>query len=293
MAAKSQNNYKKNNKVKPSEQIDKTKINTGDVNEKQPSNNVSVAELNALKAKQSNLNQQTSQNSNQKTKEDVSNYKNTNPEIINNDHVHEQKKPEEKPHFEEHIPTSTDYKKLYEEQKLVLEKTQAQYANINEELDKTRRALENERTQLIFKLEEKSRVAQVKIDERVLELEIAKKHEVEKLRTTIAEETILAFLEPILLFESTVLNSPSDNPVIRAYLQGYNMIINMFKEQLDHLGVEQINVNVGDIFNENYMSAFYVEENPNFTTNQVIRIVSKGFVLKKKIIKYASVVVAK
>lgn len=293
MSMKSHNNYKKQNKNKSHEQIDKTKIDDVSGNNKQPTSDLPKSE-HSQKFEHLNVDQQTVPNASQTDKDDQSQVKNKNPNIANENFSDVQKTMKEVQNPDIHDQTSNiDYKKLYDEQKIVFDKMRIQYANLTDELNKTRHTLESERKQLIFKLEEKSKVAQTKIDEKISKLEAEKKQEVEKLKSTIAEETILAFLEPILLFESTVLNSPSNNPMISAYLQGYNMIINMFKEQLDHLGVEQINVKVGETFNENYMSAFDVEANPGFATNKVIRIVSKGFVLKKKIIKYASVIVAK
>lgn len=188
-----------------------------------------------------------------------------------------------------------DYKNSLEQTQYELEKLKVLYSNSQLECNKLKLLLDNERKQLITKLEEKSKIAQTQVEEKLAHLESSKKEEIIKMKENISTDIVIAFIDPILLFESSIQNSPKDNPAINAYLQGYTMIVNMFKEKLDSLGVEQIDVRVGDAFNEKFMYAFDVEEDPEFEPNKVIRVVGKGFVLgeNKKIIKYVSVVVSK
>lgn len=196
-------------------------------------------------------------------------------------------------HQDNKKPGSTDYNKIIEQSQFELEKLKVLYSNSQLECNKLKMILDNERQQLITKLEEKSKAAQLQVEQKLSHLELTKQEEIQKMKENISSDIIIAFIDPILLFESSIQNSPKDNPAVSAYLQGYSMIINMFKDKLDSLGVQQIDVRVGDVFNEKFMAAFDVEEAPGIEPNKVIRVVGKGFVLNKKIIKYVSVVVSK
>ncbi|MGL4948027.1 MAG: nucleotide exchange factor GrpE [Mycoplasma sp.] len=175
-----------------------------------------------------------------------------------------------------------------------MEKLNVKYSNLFDENLKLKKVLDEERNQLKQKLEQKAIQAQEIVDAKLLKIESDKSEDIKKAKNSFAEDLINEFLDPILLFESTITNgSNNPNPAVVSYLQGYIMIINMFNEKLDSLGVTQINVNVGDEFNENFMTAFDVEENPAFKPNKVVKVVKKGFVYNEKIIKYVSVVVSK
>lgn len=72
------------------------------------------------------------------------------------------------------------------------------------------------------------------------------------------------------------------------------MLLNQFEEKLNDLGVDEINVNVGDPFNELYMEAFDVVENSDYPPNTVVKVVKKGFVVNEtKVLKHTLVVVSK
>lgn len=186
-----------------------------------------------------------------------------------------------------------DYKQLYEEQiqayLALLKKTQ----NAEEELTKFKATQAQERQQLIQKLEEKSKQAQTLVQEKTEQLEKNMQSDVLKLQHKFATDLLLGLLDPILLLESSVLTGPKDNPAICAYLQGYKMIVNMFQERLNDLGVTALDVKVGDAFDANLMTAFDVVQDAKTPPNKVLKIVSKGFCYNKKIIKYTSVVVSK
>lgn len=180
-------------------------------------------------------------------------------------------------------------KKLMEENNQLKEKNQ----NLIIENKKLFDTIEEERKQLIAKLQEKASSANLQVQEKLDRLEQEKKNEIKKIKESVYIDVISNFLDPILLFESTVEQAPTDNQIVYSYVQGYKMIISMFKDKLNNLGIEQIDVNVGDEFNESFMEAFDVEENNSFPPNKVVRIVSKGFAYMNKVIKFTSVVVSK
>ncbi len=154
------------------------------------------------------------------------------------------------------------------------------------------KALEDERQQMINKLQIKSKEAQKLVDDKLDELEKKKQDELAQLKSKVNEEVICQFLDPILLLDQTI-ESSANNSAIYNYLQGFKMIVNMFKDKLSMLGTEEIVVNVGDTFNENWMAAFDAIHDPKYPPNIVLKVVSKGYALKGKVIKYTSVVVSK
>ncbi len=164
--------------------------------------------------------------------------------------------------------------------------------NLQEENNKLKSGMEANQQQLINKLKEKQSEAKEQLEARLEQLEKDKANEIQERRDSIYVDVVLQFLQPFLLFEKTVA-APIENEVVRNYVQGYNMVCNMFKDTFNNLGIEQIVVNVGDEFNHNFMEAFDTESNPNFKPNQVTKVVDKGFVYKGKVIKYTTVVVNK
>ena len=145
---------------------------------------------------------------------------------------------------------------------------------------------------MINKLQIKSKEAQKLVDDKLDELEKKKQDELAQLKSKVNEEVICQFLDPILLLDQTI-ESSANNSAIYNYLQGFKMIVNMFKDKLSMLGTEEIVVNVGDTFNENWMAAFDAIHDPKYPPNIVLKVVSKGYALKGKVIKYTSVVVSK
>ena len=163
---------------------------------------------------------------------------------------------------------------------------------LNEKNEKLRITLETERQQLIGKLEEKTALAKQQLEEKIIKIEQEKPEELLNIKDSVYMDVVSNFLEPFLLFEKTV-TTPVQNEIVRSYVEGYHMVVSMFKEALNNLNIQQILVNVGDEFNAEYMEAFDVEEVPGTPPNKVIKVVSKGFIYKDKILKYTSVIVSK
>lgn len=168
----------------------------------------------------------------------------------------------------------------------------AKYEKLEKANSELKLDLFRERESLVEKLHEKSREAQSLVDKKNSELELRKEEEIRNIRLSIFDEVVSAFIDPICLLESTISNSPSD-PIIANYLQGFSMLSGMFKDKLEELGVEQISVNPGDIFNEHYMEAFDVVVNEDMPSNSVSKILKNGFAYKNKVLKHTLVIVTK
>ena len=84
-----------------------------------------------------------------------------------------------------------------------------------------------------------------------------------------------------------------DNPKVKNFLVGLKMFSAMFKTWLKSIGVEEIEVKVGDQFDPNIMDAIDVEQKPTQKDDHVEKIVSKGYKLHDRIIQHVGVIVAK
>ena len=153
--------------------------------------------------------------------------------------------------------------------------------------------LEKQNDLFLQKIQQKTEQAQKLLDEKIAFYENKKNEEVSKIKSSVFEDIASSFLDPIILLQSIINSSPAD-PIIANYLQGFKMLLNQFDEKLSDLGVDEINVNVGDPFNELYMEAFDVVEDNNFPPNTVVKIVKKGFVVNEsKVLKHTLVIVSK
>ncbi len=188
--------------------------------------------------------------------------------------------------------TSQDYEiaydilqKKYDTLDLKLQNTINENIKLNAEVNKIR-------GQLINKIQEKTKEAKLIIDAKLKENEAKFQSEIKQAKEAALETDIINFIDIILHLETAIVKSP-DNIAVKNYVTGFNMILNMFYNQLGTMGISQIDVNVGDEFNANYMEAFDTEENPKFKTNKIIEIYKKGFVLNDKVIRHTLVKVAK
>ena len=89
------------------------------------------------------------------------------------------------------------------------------------------------------------------------------------------------------------LNQENNDPKVRNFLIGLKMFSTMFKSWLKSIGVQEIDIKIGDKFDPNIMDAIIIEPNPKQKNEHVEKIISKGYKLHDRIIQHAHVVVAK
>ena len=89
------------------------------------------------------------------------------------------------------------------------------------------------------------------------------------------------------------LNQQNNDPKVNNFLTGLKMFSTMFKSWLKSIGVEEINVKVGDKFDPNIMDAIIIESNTKQKNDHVEKVISKGYKLHDRIIQHTHVVVAK
>ncbi len=105
-----------------------------------------------------------------------------------------------------------------------------------------------------------------------------------------ANQDLITELLPLVdNFERAIKQaSNSGNPEISKYLTGFQMMYTNLLSILEKFGVEEIN-RPGEIFDANLEQAMVAENNPDLQDEVVIEVLQKGYKLKDRVIRPASV----
>ena len=103
------------------------------------------------------------------------------------------------------------------------------------------------------------------------------------------EKQAVQLIEIINQFELS-LSYPQTDPKIINYQNGYKMFLFMFKSLLNELGINEININVGDDFNSQFMECIEFKDEQSVGDNKVIKVLTKGYKLYDRIIQVATVI---
>ena len=76
------------------------------------------------------------------------------------------------------------------------------------------------------------------------------------------------------------------------FYKGVEMIARQFESILADLGVQPIEVNVGDKFNTDFHNAVAHVEDENFGASEVVQVLQTGYMHKGKVLRYSMVKVA-
>ena len=89
-------------------------------------------------------------------------------------------------------------------------------------------------------------------------------------------------------FERALKNDDSQTEELKKYLSGFTLMYNNLKEILTHYGVEEIN-RPGEIFDPKLEQALLTESREDLEDEVVIEVLQKGYKLKDRVIRPASV----
>jgi molecular chaperone GrpE len=101
-------------------------------------------------------------------------------------------------------------------------------------------------------------------------------------------EAVKQFLPVLDNFERAVAYNDKENINI---IEGIEMILKMFKEVLQKIGVEEI-PSMGEKFNPNYHNAIVHIEDESYDENIIVDVMQKGYKYNDKILRYSMVKVA-
>ncbi len=107
-----------------------------------------------------------------------------------------------------------------------------------------------------------------------------------------ASSFIQNILPTVDMFEMA-LNAQNLSDEVKNWLVGFEMIFNNFKTALESEGVKEIKVNKGDEFDANFHFAIEEVETDEVESGKIYQVKSKGYTLHDKLIRPATVVVAK
>ena len=92
------------------------------------------------------------------------------------------------------------------------------------------------------------------------------------------------FVDQIDLFDS-VVNMKTDDPVLKNFLIGFEMINNNFKQILSDEGVKKIVVKVGDEFDPKFHHPFDTDWNEEFKENAILGELKGGYTYKDRVLR--------
>ncbi len=106
------------------------------------------------------------------------------------------------------------------------------------------------------------------------------------------QELIMDILPVLDNFERAIKLQKSDDTNLSKFLDGFKMLYNTLNETLKRYGVEEIDC-LGKEFDPNLQEAMLVGEDKTQENNIVLEVLIKGYILKGRVIRPASVKVNK
>ncbi|KAJ3616081.1 hypothetical protein Zmor_012070 [Zophobas morio] len=106
------------------------------------------------------------------------------------------------------------------------------------------------------------------------------------------EKLAAEIIGPIDTFRKVLATSPED-PQIKNYLIGFEMIINQIDQGLGQAGVAMIPTKIGDDFSPELHNAIEEVQTDSVAPGKICAIISNGYKLHDRVIKHATVKVAK
>jgi molecular chaperone GrpE len=133
-------------------------------------------------------------------------------------------------------------------------------------------------------LEEKVKIAQAEL----INYRKRKDEETESMLKYANQSLILELLPIVDNFERALKDEESLSEEVKKYFTGFKMMYTNLLETLKKFGVEEIN-RVGQVFDPKLEQALLTDSNPELEDEVVIEVLQKGYMLKDRVIRPASV----
>ncbi|PQP78043.1 nucleotide exchange factor GrpE [Spiroplasma sp. ChiS] len=82
-------------------------------------------------------------------------------------------------------------------------------------------------------------------------------------------------------------------PEVKNFLTGFEMIYRMFKTVFEEEGITAMETKVGEHFNSNFHLAIEIIETTDVSSGCIVKILQKGYMIHDRVLRHASVQVAK
>ncbi|PPE06235.1 nucleotide exchange factor GrpE [Mesoplasma corruscae] len=89
-----------------------------------------------------------------------------------------------------------------------------------------------------------------------------------------------------------VVEAPNDNPEVKNYLTGFNMVINQIQNAFENNGIKAMGVKPGDEFNSNIHEANELVQSTEFDSNKIVSVISDGYMIHDRVLVHAIVKVS-
>ena len=154
--------------------------------------------------------------------------------------------------------------------------------------------LEAENQKNLYDFQNKAKTFQDKANEQIKKIkeDLANKLEDEKKHITKfgSQKLIESIIEPILNIDVAVASGKNQDAV-KAYVMGFEMLMNQLYSEMESFGIQIINPSVGDSFDPNIHYAMKLEESGK--SGKILDVKKKGIKYHERVIKPATVVVGK
>ncbi|WP_425379772.1 nucleotide exchange factor GrpE [Spiroplasma endosymbiont of Stenodema calcarata] len=82
-------------------------------------------------------------------------------------------------------------------------------------------------------------------------------------------------------------------PEVKNFLTGFEMIYRMFKTVFEEEGITAMDTKIGEHFNSNFHAAIEIVETTDVASGCIVKIMQKGYMIYDRVLRHASVQVAK
>lgn len=182
------------------------------------------------------------------------------------------------------------------------EKTEVTEESCNESSKETRKEKKDRKDKEINKLKEENESLKEEISKLKNDLLKVKAEEINfkkcleddkaKMITYANQKVLEKFVNHIDLFDKVVSYKPED-PALRNYLIGFEMINNNFKQVLEEEGVKKVAVEIGKELDPKYHQAFQTEWNEEYPEGVILQELQTGYTYKERLLRPALVKVNK
>lgn len=185
-----------------------------------------------------------------------------------------------------------DFKKEIEQLKNEIKKQQDIIDNLKSKNILLELEIKKVNDDFIKQLEIKSKQAQEILEQKTNELEQKHDQKVNDAVFKVYKYKMEPLLDAINHF-TKIVNQDYEDPKVQAFVYGFKMFAQNMVDGLENLKITKITPKAGDLLNDDTMEVFEVVENTNLPSMQVLEVVHDGFKFEDKVIKFASVKVAK
>lgn len=180
-----------------------------------------------------------------------------------------------------------------------IKKIQAQNEQLQKILNEKDRIINDLNNQIkkinaeyVTKIQAKMQEANTLIEKKVNDLNKQAASQIQEIKKYAFEHDAVKLIQIINQFERVVSFETPDEK-LRNYQQGFKMFLILFKNLLNDLSINEINVKPHDIFDPQTMQIMETKNDQNFKNNEVIKVMSKGYKLHDRVIVPAMVQISK